>query len=290
MMEPHITGTTEEVKKQTPRVKKYFNTSKQFESCIYYSTYSDDTAIVMAECSELAYEEEHLLKNHLEDGQMELKLIRDEDPQFFLAEHAHYIVLAFRGTESDNIQDIITDLSIKRQSTKQGKIHTGFLNSYCRVHHELSSYLKNTNKPIYITGHSMGAALAVIATAQLSSCTLSACYNFGSPHIGSPEFDSHLRVPVYRIVNVGDIVPNLLNWHVGYYHPGYTYYLTKGNQLTRSLGVARRVSNFVIHQKYKWLKKDQKSLLSHHSMSEYLRKLQKIAVSRRNFTYNSVCD
>lgn len=136
----------------------------------------------------------------------------------------------------------------------------------------------------------MGAALAVIATAQLSPCTLSACYNFGSPHIGSPEFDSHLRVPVYRIVNMGDIVPNLLNWHVGYYHPGYTYYLTKGNKLTRSLGVAQRVSNFVTHQKYKLLQKDQKGLLSNHSISEYLRKLQKIAVSRGNFIYNSVCD
>jgi len=287
MVEPHITDVTEEVK--TPRVQKYFHTSTQFEACIYYSTYSDDISIRMAECSKLAYQEEHVLKNHLKDGQMELKFIRDKDPQFFLAEHAHYVVLAFRGTESDNIRDIITDLSIKRQSTKQGKIHTGFLNSYCRVHHQLSSYLKNTKKPIYITGHSMGAALAVIATAQLSSFTLSACYNFGSPHIGSPEFDSHLKVPVYRIVNVGDIVPSLLNLHMGYYHPGYTYYLTKDSQLTRSLGISQRFSNFVTHQKYKLLKKNQKDLLANHSILEYLRRLKTIAELRRALT-TSACE
>ncbi len=270
--------------------KKYFNTSKQFASCIYYSTYSDDTAIVMAECSELAYEKEHILQQYLKEGQMELKLIRDEDPQFFLAEHAHYVVLAFRGTESDNIKDIITDLDIRRKSTKQGEIHTGFLNSYCRVHKELSSYLKNIQKPIYITGHSLGAALAVIATAQLSRYTLAACYNFGSPHIGSLDFDTRLKVPVYRIVNFGDIIPNLLSWHVGYYHPGYTYYLTKDNQLTRSLGVAQRVSNFVTQQKYKFVNSSQKGLLSNHSMLEYLEKLKKIAISRRNFIHQSLCE
>ena len=62
---------------------------------------------------------------------------------------------------------------------------------------------------LYITGHSLGGALAVIATKELDRDTLAACYTFGSPRVGNEEFGEEIRAPIYRIVNAADGVPRV---------------------------------------------------------------------------------
>jgi hypothetical protein len=74
---------------------------------------------------------------------------------------------------------------------------------------------------LYITGHSLGGALAQIASAVLERDNLAACYTFGSPRVGTERFDREVKCPHYRLVNDWDIVPGVPPpWLWGYHHTG----------------------------------------------------------------------
>ena len=64
---------------------------------------------------------------------------------------------------------------------------------------------------LFITGHSLGGALAITAVKFLASDIAGACYTFGSPPVGTKSFDRDIKTPIYRVVNHVDIVPRLPN-------------------------------------------------------------------------------
>ena len=64
---------------------------------------------------------------------------------------------------------------------------------------------------LFFTGHSLGGALAITATRFLSTDITGACYTFGSPPVGTVDFDIDITTPIYRIINHVDIVPRLPN-------------------------------------------------------------------------------
>ena len=73
----------------------------------------------------------------------------------------------------------------------------------------------------YITGHSLGGALAQIAAAALDRDNLAACYTFGSPRVGTAGFDEQVKCPHYRVINNWDLIPGLpLAFFRGYRHNG----------------------------------------------------------------------
>ena len=74
--------------------------------------------------------------------------------------------------------------------------------------------------PVFITGHSLGGALATLAAANLSGRSLATCYTFGAPRVGDKRFSDCLRTPVYRVVNPLDTVPLVPGWWRGYRHAG----------------------------------------------------------------------
>ena len=124
-------------------------------------------------------------------------------------------VVSFRGTA--NVQDWMTNLRYSltpvdfpqaegREPT--GKVHQGFLDAFRSVRGQVDRYLPwAEGLPIFITGHSLGGALATLGAANLSSLGLAACYTFGAPRVGDKGFCSSLRIPVYRVVNPLDPVP-----------------------------------------------------------------------------------
>ena len=63
--------------------------------------------------------------------------------------------------------------------------------------------------PLFITGHSLGGALALLATRLVAPNVDGACYTFGAPRIGNYEYFRFIKTPVYRIVNSTDIVPRV---------------------------------------------------------------------------------
>lgn len=104
------------------------------------------------------------------------------------------------------------------------QVHAGFLRAYGAVREAVLAAV-NANVPdnlgLYITGHSLGGALAQIASAALERDNLAACYTFGSPRVGTSNFDVVVKCPHYRVVNDNDVVPGIpfpSPW--GYQHGG----------------------------------------------------------------------
>lgn len=92
--------------------------------------------------------------------------------------------------------------------TLVGDVHRGFNQAFLSVKPQVLSHLKElADIPLYITGHSLGGALATLATWYISADALAACYTFGSPRVGDGGLMNHFRTPIYRIVNGADPVP-----------------------------------------------------------------------------------
>lgn len=126
-------------------------------------------------------------------------------------------ILAFRGTEL-SLKDIKADIKAELVEVEIGgkkfRIHKGYLSQFQAIQTEINAALKKDAIKVcqlFLTGHSLGGALAIVATKFLASDITGACYTFGSPPVGTKNFDSDIKTPIYRIVNHVDIVPRLPN-------------------------------------------------------------------------------
>lgn len=115
------------------------------------------------------------------------------------------LVLAFRGTQPD-VRDVLTDIRADLVSAPGGgRIHRGFLDAFERVHAPIAAALeRHRGPPVYMTGHSLGGALALAATRYLESDGSGACYTFGAPRAADDTFFAAVKTPVYRVVNAAD--------------------------------------------------------------------------------------
>lgn len=165
------------------------------------------------------YDHEHelaLLKNELKDIEAELIWTGDQNgTQCIIVRLSDSYALAFRGTEANSYKDIKTDIQANKiPASSDGQIHKGFYEAYQTIKHPLKSELRRLAKiedlPLYITGHSLGGALAVIATKDLhEEFKIAACYNFGAPKVANHKWIYGMSSPVYRIVNAVDAVTML---------------------------------------------------------------------------------
>ena len=147
------------------------------------------------------------------------KTFDNEGTQAILISSTKFIALAFRGTETVSIKDIKADLKVIAKTCETGgKIHSGFNDAYAVVEADIQRALNNpkySNLPLFITGHSLGGALATVATKKLlRKGGIAACYTFGSPRVGNDEWVYTIKSPIYRVVNATDCVTMLPppNW------------------------------------------------------------------------------
>ncbi len=260
-------------------------------------------------------EEKKLLKKELSLLEMELVSTFDcNGTQAILVTFKNFIVLAFRGTEATSIKDIKADARGTAAACETGgKIHTGFKEAYDLVRFDIEKKLKEVafqDKALFITGHSLGGALATVAAKKLlHKGGVSGCYTFGSPRVGDEEWIGSFKTPVYRLVNAADCVTMLppgseiitvISWLLrpipwggkslrsillsnfgGYLHCGDMRYLTNcsGGQyekikLLYAVSLFYRIKGLII-KKVPW-----KHFLSDHSISVYRKKLMVVAQSR----------
>lgn len=216
------------------------NTSLLLDPPLGRAAYSDRSAWIMARCSELAYVQfekgrEKQLRDSLNEIRLDLSTTFDrEGTQAFVAKNQRYAVLAFRGTEED-LRDILADIKIRFYRDKTGaKIATGFSEALTLVEKDVTQAVAqiDPNLPLYVTGHSLGGALAAVASTRIRpSDRIAACYTFGCPRVGDGEFANQLwKVPVYRLVHAADIVPRF-PLPFGYRHAGDLRYIKRSGDL-----------------------------------------------------------
>lgn len=262
-----------------------------------------------------AKKEEEKLKENIEF--LKLKLVRTFDhngTQAILLENNEYIFLGFRGTEATSIRDIKADANAIITVCKSGgKIHSGFDKAFSQLSVEIQTLLNKDefiNKPLFITGHSLGGALATVATKKLThEGGIAACYTFGSPRVGDMDWTINIKTPIYRIVNAADpvtmlppgaetigffawllgLIPHFgteirkffLSKFGGYFHSGDMRYLSdctnkdySNVKLLYAVSFIFRVKAF-LKKKVSFLK-----MPADHSISVYRNKLKIIANSR----------
>lgn len=144
----------------------------------------------------------------------------------FVASGSDVHLLAFRGTKS--FRDWMTDLActpvrfdwVFTGAPVLGEIHAGFGHCLADGLNDIEAALvkRDPAKPLLITGHSLGGALAALAGAYFTVAgksvpAISRIYTFGQPRIGLHSFcNTYSRIlagRLIRFVNRHDIVPRV---------------------------------------------------------------------------------
>jgi len=152
------------------------------------------------------------------------------------ASHEETIVLAFRGTA--NLTNWAEDADfplVPFDACPSCKVHLGFYESWTSVAHQSIAAVRalRTEHPtarLLITGHSLGAAMAVLAATHLffkEAVPAMEIYTFGQPRVGNPAFRSAFNqltsqqqpgAAAFRVVHWRDPIPLAPFQWMGYEH------------------------------------------------------------------------
>jgi hypothetical protein len=184
----------------------------------------------------------------------EKRRFRDGSTQLVFARHKDLpvAIIAFRGTEPKQAADVALDLTAWRTKLEKhgwpagwGSVHAGFHDGFLEVEPILLAKvreLSGTKVRLWVTGHSLGAALATLTVARLlrareegARIELGGLYAFGSPRVGDREFTEALAahaaeqgVPLVRVRNENDAVTAIPGVTFGYTHVGTLLHLREG--------------------------------------------------------------
>lgn len=161
----------------------------------------------------------------------------DDDAQGLILADDDKIIVAFRGTEVAEIQDVMTDLDLRQVNRYNGRVHRGFYTTFRSIwkselriwdgaeeldnppgiRNTLKKLLAHKQRPLFVTGHSLGAAMAVICSVacgeelQEFKPTITV-YDYGQPRVGNEGFNETLHKYVnlmFRVVNNNDVVARI---------------------------------------------------------------------------------
>lgn len=223
-----------------------------FESVLQHPLQPLDTALNlrnawwMADAALLAYSHHDAAVKAFGDAglQAQLASFTGKSTQAYVASLPDAIVVSFRGTQLDHffasVVDFLVDVKVLPAKDPSGHlVHGGFNAALGEVWTKLERHLHDeqtrTRRPLWVTGHSLGAALATLAAGRLSGrpeLQLTGVYTFGSPRVASRSFAEALAVPVYRFRNDSDIVPQLVPRGV-YEHLGRLQFIDGAGHLHR---------------------------------------------------------
>jgi pimeloyl-ACP methyl ester carboxylesterase len=184
------------------------------------------TAHALASASHAVYDsEEYCEQWAMASGYDEFHWIESFDTQAMVVANDHACVLAFRGTEPTDIGDWMTDMDIRMVKDPFGMVHQGFQEAYEIVEDEVREVINDMpGENLYITGHSLGGALATVAAAHLPPRW--SVYNFGSPRVGDEDYAGNVsKREFYRFTNNNDVVPRV-PLSIRFAHAGDNYHFT----------------------------------------------------------------
>ncbi|MEK4048258.1 lipase family protein [Paenibacillus sp. FSL H8-0048] len=133
----------------------------------------------------------------------------------FILESPQEIIIAWRGSISTN--DWLSNMNAAQKKFKYIQepcmTHRGFTDIYASARDAILSVLGTLSpeKTLYVTGHSLGGALATLCTLDIaanSAFTAPRLYTYGSPRVGDPDFAKAFSRYVrssYRYANLFDV-------------------------------------------------------------------------------------
>ncbi len=228
----------------------------------------------------------------------------------FTANLAGELIVAFRGTvraveERDQaLIQWLANLSFGQVNALGGRVHQGFSEALDLVWDQVRrpvQFAVRSGSRIWLTGHSLGGALAVLAGARLmaESLPVAAVYTFGAPRVGDGAFAAAYRPVLHRVEHANDIVclvpppPRLmqpvasllqalvgqrLDWNlttdVSYEDAGRLTFIDWDGKLQPEVPVGQRLLRFL---RMAFLTSERASLLHDHRIVSYVERLAKAA-------------
>lgn len=126
-----------------------------------------------------------------------------------IAANEREIIISIRGTE--NLDDYFLNLLAH---VNEDKYHTGFatyVDSFWSKIVKTLSALDDGKRGIFITGHSLGGAAAIIISQRLHKAHITQgkllTFTFGSPPVSTEQIITNQ--PIYQFQNEGDFIPFL---------------------------------------------------------------------------------
>jgi triacylglycerol lipase len=223
--------------------------------------FNSSNMLFLAECADGAYNDSLSIQNWLTGRGLVVDNTRfhfdgvQSDNEYFIIATDDYIVLAFRGSELGvgdwkSNADVFKDRWVRASGS--GRVHGGFEDGLAAVWDGLYAnlqVLRKNNQPIWLTGHSRGGALAILAAAKLyhldraMSKAVRGIYTFGQPRMGNSTFakffNRNWSGRCYRVVNNNDIVTRFPPKGWGYRHVGKLAYFDGSHRLRLGQGKGR---------------------------------------------------
>lgn len=225
-----------------------------------------------------------------------LSRIQAEDPKFIsvkgfdhnsaqaaVINHKEFICLTFRGT--NEIADWLDNIKVFSVKALFGEFHRGFFNSvkdlWAEIEQEIAIIREVERKPLFLTGHSLGGAMASIAAAQLihEDKPFTSVYTFGQPRALSQHtsrlFNIECKERYFRFHNNNDIVTRVPARMMGYSHVGTYLYITEEGEIHEDVGSWFRFVDYVDGAIESIKSASGLDLIEDHDMSDYLKHIEK---------------
>lgn len=198
---------------------------------------SPTNALLLAEACSLAYlDEVAAAKGFRENLGLDARLIGAGNTQVYVATGEDVILVAFRGSECPTSLDGLKDWLLTNANNylilPEGRIgtdfaaagvgarfHRGFMQAlddiWTSLYETVDAAIQTAERPLWITGHSLGGALALLAAwrFQRNFINVEEVVTFGAPMIGNDAaakaFEKEFADRVSRYVNLEDPVPLL---------------------------------------------------------------------------------
>lgn len=185
--------------------------------------YNIDRAIFLAQASQAAYLADHrdVISWARQQGFDDATPINRANVQGFWAIKGETALLAFRGTQ--NTAHWLRNARFYPWPHPWGPAHEGFVDGINDIQQELNAFATAASgaSHLWITGHSLGGALAILAAAWLkihAGGRVSHLYTYGQPRVAANQlfgtdfadrFSIELPGSLHRFVNQSDIVTRI---------------------------------------------------------------------------------
>ncbi|MGG6237725.1 lipase family protein [Nodosilinea sp. AN01ver1] len=220
------------------------------------------------------------------------------DTQAFMFRKGDNLILVFKGTQQ--LSDWKTNLKIRLKEftvladqeavPPTGRVHRGFLDAWQSVEKQVIYYLRKWWTPetkLWVTGHSLGGALAAVATIALETqgFEVSGLYTFGQPRVADWKLvnymNSRMGDRIIRYVNNNDIVPmippQIIPWVPTrvYGHMGQFRYFNDSGHLRRQSFMTQRFPDRLLGIIRAIVTSGTPDAIDDHKMEFYVANLQK---------------
>jgi hypothetical protein len=216
---PPTNGKTTEEKREKPEVILAATLKEKLSESFLADAYPNwSIASELAQCSSDAYQAPVDIESDLKKrGYQEVAFLSFKSLAGYVAFLDETAVVVFRGTIPSDFPNWLTNLDTRSEKTDHGNVHAGFWSAYGSMHEQLTKVLKaKKTKRIWITGHSLGGAMAAICSYRLSTIEnleIAGLMTFGQPKVGSKAFCDHMESQlagrVVYFVNETDMVTRI---------------------------------------------------------------------------------